>query len=118
MGACTPSLSRNCMPPRTTRKSHRPRISDRTMVGTAQPLCLSRPKPKGIVTTSRWTWEQQNSKRLIATRGWMTRSLPVGGEVFFLTSPFIERDFQKLEIGYEPHLASGPAEVDSRGREE
>src|SRR3984893_7985012 len=93
MGACTPSLSRNCMPPRTTRKSHRRTVSDRTMVGTAQPLCLWRPKPKGIVTTSPWTWEQQNSKRLIATRGWMTRSLPVGGEVFFLTSPFIERDF-------------------------
>ncbi len=39
--ASAPSLSRNPMPPRTTRKSDRPRVSDRTMVGTAQPLCLS-----------------------------------------------------------------------------
>jgi hypothetical protein len=98
-GCLAPSLSRNCMPPRTTRKSYRRTVSDRTMVGTAQPLCLSRPKPKGIVTTSRWTWEQRNSKRLIATRGWMTRSLPVGGEVFFLTSLFIERDSRKTRIG-------------------
>ena len=36
-----PSLSRNPMPPRTTRKSDRRKVSDRTMVGTAQPLCLS-----------------------------------------------------------------------------
>jgi hypothetical protein len=28
------------MPPRTTRKSYRPRVSDRTMVGTVQPHCL------------------------------------------------------------------------------
>src|ERR1700730_10708944 len=90
------------MPPRTTRKSHRRTVSDRTMVGTAQPLCLWRPKPKGIVTTSPWTWEQQNSKRLIATRGWMTRSLPVGGEVFFLTSLFIERDFRNVGISGKP----------------
>jgi len=42
-----PSLSRNPMPPRTTRKSYRPRVSDRTMVGSAQPFCLSRQKPNG-----------------------------------------------------------------------
>ncbi len=47
MGACTPSLSRNCMPPRTTRKSHRRTVSDRTMVGTAQPLCLSASETEG-----------------------------------------------------------------------
>src|SRR4029077_16535556 len=41
------SLSRNLMPPRTTRKSHRPRLSDRTMVGTAQPLCLSASETEG-----------------------------------------------------------------------
>src|SRR5580700_1251142 len=35
------------MPPRTTRKSHRPRVSDRTMVGTAQPLCLSASETEG-----------------------------------------------------------------------
>ena len=36
-----PSFSRNPMPPRTTRKSDRRKVSDRTMVGTAQPRCLS-----------------------------------------------------------------------------
>jgi hypothetical protein len=35
-----PSLSTNPMPRRTTRKSDRPRASDRTMLGTAQPLYL------------------------------------------------------------------------------
>src|SRR5580693_9116631 len=34
------------MPPRTTRKSYRLRASDRTMVGTLQPHCLSHQKPK------------------------------------------------------------------------
>ena len=114
MGACTPSLSRNCMPPRTTRKSHRPRVSDRTMVGTAQPLCLSRPKPKGIVTTSRWTWEQQNSKRLIATRGWMTRSLPVGGGSVFLDIPFYRTGFRET-VNRRRSLSENPThEVLSR----
>src|SRR5438445_9227370 len=28
------------MPPRTTQQSHRPRVSDRTMVGTLPPRCL------------------------------------------------------------------------------
>ena len=36
-----PSLSRNLMPPRITRKSDRRKVSDRTMVGLAQPVCLS-----------------------------------------------------------------------------
>jgi hypothetical protein len=35
------SLSRNPMPPRITRKSDRRKVSDRTMVGLAQPVCLS-----------------------------------------------------------------------------
>src|SRR5437879_11620578 len=84
------------MPPRTTRKSYRPRVSDRTMVGTAQPLCLSRQKPKASIYHTRSTQGKAKSQRLITTRGWMTRSLPVAGEVFFLTSSFIERDFRQL----------------------
>src|SRR2546426_10732742 len=38
------------MPPRTTQESHRPRVSDRTMVGTWQPLRLSVSEPDGVVT--------------------------------------------------------------------
>jgi len=48
-----PSLSRNPMPPRTTRKSDRRKVSDRTMVGPAQPLCLLVSGPNGVVTAAR-----------------------------------------------------------------
>src|SRR5438874_10898122 len=34
------SLTGHHMPPRTTQQSHRPRVSDRTMVGTLPPRCL------------------------------------------------------------------------------
>src|SRR5947208_13709149 len=34
------SLTGHRMPPRTTQQSHRPRVSDRTMVGTLPPRCL------------------------------------------------------------------------------
>jgi hypothetical protein len=41
------SLSRNPMPPRTTRKSDRRKVPDRTVVGTAQPVCLSASEMNG-----------------------------------------------------------------------
>src|ERR1700674_2828129 len=34
----------------------------------------------------------------MAARGWMTTCPPVVGEVFFLTSPFIERDYLKVAL--------------------
>ena len=40
-GCLAPSFSRNCMPPRTTRKSYRRTVSDRTMVGTATTTLLA-----------------------------------------------------------------------------
>ncbi len=49
----TASLSINHMPPRTTRKSYRPRVSDRTMVDTVQPPCLLRQRPDDVVTPTR-----------------------------------------------------------------
>src|SRR5580698_2688695 len=97
------------MPPRTTRKSNRPRVSDRTMVGTLQPPCLgvsntdwrrhrNRMKPLG--------WKKQIDSPHHATIrvsgalgqkniflhyvGWKVRKSPAVGEVFSLTSPFIE----------------------------
>src|ERR1019366_5817371 len=96
-----PSLSRNPMPPRTTRKSDRPRASDRTMVGLAQPLCLS---------ASGTEWRHYDSTMNLRKRkthsvslhywGWtartFSRGLTVMGEVFVLTSPFIERGYRKL----------------------
>jgi hypothetical protein len=41
----------------------------------------------------------QNQASVIAHRGWKSSSsspLPVGGEVFFLTFPFIDRDFSSI----------------------
>jgi hypothetical protein len=40
------------LPPRTTRKSYRPRVSDRTMVGNPQPLCLLRPEKSDVAGRS------------------------------------------------------------------
>jgi hypothetical protein len=95
------SLSRNPRPPRTTRKSDRRKVSDRTMVGTAQPLCLSasgterrrtestmnlRRRKNHGVSFPYWGWtERQFSLRLTAV-----------GEAFVLTSPFIERDYRNV----------------------
>ena len=95
------------MPPRTTRKSTRPRASDRTMVDTVQP-----PRLPSFRTDRRRRYQkmklrrgsntrpqlrrtgQQNHVLLIADRGWMPRKSPlppVEGKVFSLTSPFIEQ---------------------------
>ncbi len=90
------SLSRNPMPPRTTRKSDRRQVSDRTMVGTAQPLCLF------ASGTERRRYDSTMNLRKRKTHsvsshywGWTARPsslrLPVAGEAFVLTSPFIER---------------------------
>ena len=51
------------MPPRTTRKSYRPRVSDRTMVGTLQPPCLS-------VSDTEWRRHRRKMKPL----GWRNKS--------------------------------------------
>ena len=97
-----PSLSRNPMPPRTTRKSDRRKVSDRTMVGTAQPLCLS------ASGTERRRYDSTMNLRKRKTHsvslhywGWTARhpsAFAVAGEAFVLTSPFIERDYRNVGI--------------------
>jgi hypothetical protein len=47
-----PSLSINYIPPRTTRKSYRPRTSDRIMVGILQPHCFFVSEAEDVVTTA------------------------------------------------------------------
>jgi hypothetical protein len=95
------SLSRNPMPPRITRKSDRRKVSDRTMVGTTQPLCLS------ALGTDRHRYESTMNLRKRKTHsvsfhhwGWTARPFPRGltveGEVFVLTSPFIERRYRNV----------------------
>ena len=91
------SLSRNPMPPRTTRKSDRRKVSDRTMVGTVQPVCLS------ASGTERRRYGSTMNPRKGKTHsvslphwGWTANTLcfAVAGEAFVLTSPFIERDYR------------------------
>src|ERR1700686_4684433 len=87
------------MPPRTTRKSYRPRASDRTMVGTAQPICLSAPgtdRRRHDSIMNLWNWSDHSVS--LHYGGWtarpFSRCFTVAGEVFVLTSPFIERDYR------------------------
>src|ERR1700688_3355401 len=96
-----PSLSINPMPPRTTRKSDRRKVSDRTMVGTAQPVCLSASGTEGRRYDSTMNLRKRKTHGVsFHYWGWTARLFPlclaVVGEVFVLTSLFIERDYRKL----------------------
>src|ERR1039458_10102890 len=97
-----PSLSRNPMPPRITRKSDRRKVSDRTMVGTAQPLCLSASGTEGRRYDSTMNLRKRETHGVSSHYwGWTASTLcfAVAREVFVLTSPFIERDYRLLGIG-------------------
>src|SRR5271165_2666364 len=90
------------MPPRTTPKSHRPRVSDRTMVGNCHPLLASAKEAAGrtrknMTPRTSHKGEKQNHalEKCIAAanRGWMSEKyLPPAHQekCFFLTSPFVE----------------------------
>lgn len=84
LGFSLPSrLCPGWMPPRTTRKSYRPRVSDRTMVGTLQPPCLS-------VSDTEWRrdcgkmknlWDGKTNRLVLFTRrvqslGFQARKTP------------------------------------------
>jgi hypothetical protein len=97
------SLSRNPMPPRTTRKSDRRKVSDRTMVGLAQPVCLSASGTNGRRYESTMNLRKRKIHRgSFQYGGWTARPfslcLAVAGEEFVLTSPFIERDYRNVGI--------------------
>src|SRR5579859_306153 len=90
------------MPPRITQSSLRPRVSDRTMVGTFATALLEKRSDR---TTSQ-TLMSRNSRSPLPhrnrsanmpghphPRGWMSRNTPstrTEGLCFLLTSPFIE----------------------------
>src|SRR5579864_5736891 len=91
-----PSLCVTPMPPRITRKSTRPRASDRPMVDTVQPQALAQfQKPIGVVATNgdaaaemEQTQNQSRARHQTSVfhseRGWMSRKSPrlqVEGEV-------------------------------------
>src|SRR5882762_4288904 len=97
------SLSRNPMPPRITRKSDRRKVSDRTMVGTAQPLCLSASGTEGRRYDSTMNLRKRKTHSVsLHYWGWTARPFPLrfafAGEVFVLTSLFIERDSRHVGI--------------------
>ena len=99
----TASLLINHMPPRTTRKSYRPRVSDRTMVGNLQPHCLSASEVDGRGHANKMNLQKwENHGLLTPSLGLDARKNfllpPVDGEVFPLTSPFIERANRKLTL--------------------
>ena len=72
-----PSLSRNPMPPRTTRKSDRRKVSDRTMVGTAQPLCLSASGTEGRRYDSTMNLRKRKTHSVsLHYWGWTARPFP------------------------------------------
>src|SRR5712692_239870 len=82
------------MPPRTTQQSHRPRVSDRTMVGTSPPRSLQalRHGTKNAATDGPGSGATQRSRTETHT-GLDVRQLPLPAErekYFLLTSPFIE----------------------------
>ena len=90
------------MPPRTTQKSHRPRVSDRTMVGNCHPLLASAQKAVRRTRTNmtpRTSHGREKDSRAqpkcvsAANRGWMSEKIPPPADrakCFYLTSPFIE----------------------------
>jgi hypothetical protein len=93
------SLSRNPMPPRITRKSDRRKVSDRTMVGTVQPRCLSASGTEGRRYESTMNLRERKTHSVsFHYWGWTARPFPRGltvvREVFVLTSLFIERDYR------------------------
>src|SRR5438094_5444032 len=90
------SLTGHHIPPRTTQQSHRPRVSDRTMVGTLPPRCLqalphgtknAATDGPGYRATPRSTTEPH---RGLMSDTYLLHLHAEGEKCFLLTSPFIE----------------------------
>jgi hypothetical protein len=82
-------------PPRTTRQSHRPRASDRTIVGILDPRLAGRTSRRHGRSLDR-IMNRSGPANFAGCQGPIGAGrrreflLPVSGENFFLTSPFIE----------------------------
>ena len=78
--------------PRTTRKSYRSRVSDRTMVDTLNRTACPRQKPKASSHQQHESAEKEKIKTTLHRMGWMAARTPplpsVVGEVFLLDIPF------------------------------
>src|ERR1700688_1180745 len=89
------------MPPRITRKSDRRKVSDRTMVGLAQPVCLSASGSNGRRYESTMNLRKRKTHSVSSHYwGWTAKHLLFcrRGEAFVLTSSFIERDYRNMGI--------------------
>src|SRR5580704_11583416 len=87
------------MPPRTTRKSDRRKVSDRTTVGTAQPVCLSASATQRRRHHSAMNLRLRRIHKVLSHYlGWTATHYPVAAKPFLLTSPLIERDYRKLRF--------------------
>ena len=100
LGHC--SLLVNPMPPRTTRKSYRPRVSDRTMVGLiATTLLAGARMPAGATSNMKRKIPRDAADRIaVAGPERDVRNLVPFlrmEKCFFLTSPFIEPGFFAAE---------------------
>src|ERR1035437_7465743 len=98
------------MPPRITRKSDRRKVSDRTMVGLAQPLCLS------ALGTDGRRYECNMNLRKRKSRGVSFHYRGLDGkhlvfcrrrETFVLTSSFIERRYRNVWSAAELQAKNG-----------
>src|ERR1700733_3119271 len=92
------------MPPRTTRKSDRRKVSDRTMVGTAQPACLFASATQRRRHHSAMNLKDRQNHRVSSHDwGWTSTPGPVEGEPFLLTAPFIELHNQLACLRQQPN---------------
>src|SRR5271156_6773850 len=87
------------MPPRITRKSYRLRASDRTMVGIFCNRTACRIRNRRRRHDSNMNRRKKRTPRAslhyIGWRAWQkSLLLPVAGEIFLLTLPFIERRYR------------------------
>jgi hypothetical protein len=95
-----------CLPRARTKKKKQFLVVDRsfhirTMVGTAQPLCLSASRTdRRRYDSTRNLRRRKNHSVSLHYGGWMARPFPlrfaVAGEVFVLTFLFIERDYRNV----------------------
>ena len=102
--ASTASLLVNYRPSRITRKSYRPRASDRTMVDTLQPRCLSCFRIRKRRHENRMNPDKTKTpKPSQQGMGWKAQRtlplLPVAGEIFLLTFPSYRTAFGASQLG-------------------
>src|ERR1700704_1293844 len=96
------------MPPRITRKSYRPRASDRTMVDNVQPRSLScfrirKRRHENRMDLRRAKTQEPLNMTWAGKQSEQPRSFQSPETYLLLTFPFIERAYWTSQIGPKPH---------------